>query len=47
MATGKRINVPTAFFAIHLGDMKVSDYVESAVDFAREFGTSQVGKFDD
>jgi hypothetical protein len=26
MAIGKRINVPTDFFAIHLGDMKVSDY---------------------
>jgi len=47
MAIGKRINVPTDFFAIHLGDMKVSDYVQRAADFARAFGTSQIGKFDD
>ena len=47
MAIGKRINVPTAFFAIHLGDMKVSEFVQSAADFARAFGTSQIWKFDD
>ena len=54
MAIGKRINVPTDFFAIHLGDMKVSDCVQRAAcsvqraaDFARAFGTSQIWKFDD
>jgi hypothetical protein len=47
MAIGKRINVPTDFFAIHLADMKVSDYVQRAADFARPFGTSQIWKFDD
>jgi hypothetical protein len=47
MAIGKRINVPTAFFAIHLGDMKVSEFVQRTADFARAFGTSQIWKFDD
>jgi hypothetical protein len=47
MAIGKRINVATDFFAIHLADMKVSDYVQSAADFAPTFRASQVGKFDD
>ena len=46
MAIGKRINVPTVF-AMCLADMKVSDYVQRAADFARAFGTSQIWKFDD
>ena len=35
------------FLAMCLGDMKVSDYVQRAADFARAFGTLQIGKFDD
>ncbi len=47
MAIGTRINVSTDFFAIHLRDMKVSEFVQSAAYFARAFRTLLVGKFDD
>lgn len=47
MAIGKQINAPTDFFAIHLRDMKVSEFVQSAAYFERAFRTLLVGKFDD